>query len=918
MYHAAGHMSASASKVSPPGGRLGTPGSGRRPSARLQAQAKRSLEVDASLSPGSRQGTYSKDDYVYETSSPVKRRRNPTVSPSALSAEPQEESPSFTKECKKRRKGKEQVASPAAPSAAEEGEKENMHASMRSTNSPSPKTGASPRGRLITSVPAGPTSTAQCPSPNPAAPAASPFLGAAAPLPPAASADTGLGAGEDGVTGQSGPSLAQGVRPSDFALFDPNNGLGPGWHSMLLGTNAAYGAYLNASLGSLMPLIGLVNSSHQSGQLSAAPASSGTAPPVSAAHVRGSSDKSSALPVRAAGGGKTTNAGAGKKDASAASFKTAHAAPAASAGTDAGKVKMTAEERNKQKLKRQQEVMHAIGSGNVTEKSILDRVGDSRYTREILRRLLAQGVVIRVGKGGSNDPFLYTIVAGMVSEDGNIIASSSLVDPGLEVRLKRIETKILGLLSTSNEFTTEKYIRTQVGDNTGTGKALRRLVVSGRVLREGKGGVGDPFRYRYCSDCPTAPLTAAAPNGPAAAWPIAAAAAAAAAAARASAARSASAKGGKKGACKFPDDKDRARAQRKRSTPSDVSEERAKALPLGAAGAPCSGLDAGAIDFTAEAAPFAALMHPDDGHDHQPCPTSSEAPSNSMSAAVEEDPRNQHGVVAVAPFTPKWARKYRSTTGGADLLSQRASKSPTSPSLKDDGKIDGKASSTGSRGSSAGGCIGRVVPHASVSMPRRVAPVSVCIDDSLDADPTDSARCPHAQTHASLEHRPHTPYSQHFALLLSTLPVTRGFSALGTRRQALKIIAISIPMAATPPHMTTVTVGRVRHSLAPPPTLSIPPPSLPAATTAPQLPPPRRSTSSSRMPPRAAPPPTRASRGSVIGCPLLICGSFPSNPFLPCPSVSPVPTPPLLLDAHEELSWVLMFSACRRSLFGSQ
>jgi hypothetical protein len=40
--------------------------------------------------------------------------------------------------------------------------------------------------------------------------------------------------------------------------------------------------------------------------------------------------------------------------------------------------------------------MQAIGEGNVTEKWILDRVGDSRYTREILRRLLAQKVVVRL------------------------------------------------------------------------------------------------------------------------------------------------------------------------------------------------------------------------------------------------------------------------------------------------------------------------------------------------------------------------------------------------------------------------------------------------------------------------------------------------------------------------------------------
>ena len=46
---------------------------------------------------------------------------------------------------------------------------------------------------------------------------------------------------------------------------------------------------------------------------------------------------------------------------------------------------------------------------------------------------------MRAGKGGSNDPFLYTVVADMVSADGSIIGASNLVDPGLEVRLKRIE-----------------------------------------------------------------------------------------------------------------------------------------------------------------------------------------------------------------------------------------------------------------------------------------------------------------------------------------------------------------------------------------------------------------------------------------------------------------------------------------------
>jgi len=177
------------------------------------------------------------------------------------------------------------------------------------------------------------------------------------------------------------------------------------------------------------------------------------------------------------------------------------------------KPKMTMEERQKNKFKRQEEVMQAIGAGNVTEKTILDNVGDSRYTREILRRLLAQGVVARVGKGGSNDPFLYTVVQGMVSKDGKALTTHSLADPGLEVRLRRIETKITAQLSKSPEFTTEKAIRLLVGDNTGTGKALRRLVAGNRVLRIGKGGVSDPYRYKYNTAYvapPDAPAPAAA------------------------------------------------------------------------------------------------------------------------------------------------------------------------------------------------------------------------------------------------------------------------------------------------------------------------------------------------------------------------------------------------------------------------
>ena len=51
-----------------------------------------------------------------------------------------------------------------------------------------------------------------------------------------------------------------------------------------------------------------------------------------------------------------------------------------------------------------------------------------------------------------------------------------------QVRLKRIENKIVNLLASEKEHTTEKVIRMYVGDNTGTGKAIRRLVCSGMCM----------------------------------------------------------------------------------------------------------------------------------------------------------------------------------------------------------------------------------------------------------------------------------------------------------------------------------------------------------------------------------------------------------------------------------------------------
>eukprot|EP00287_Rhodomonas_sp_CCMP768_P009058 CAMPEP_0196719752 /NCGR_PEP_ID=MMETSP1091-20130531/2685_1 /TAXON_ID=302021 /ORGANISM="Rhodomonas sp., Strain CCMP768" /LENGTH=378 /DNA_ID=CAMNT_0042060791 /DNA_START=236 /DNA_END=1372 /DNA_ORIENTATION=- len=147
------------------------------------------------------------------------------------------------------------------------------------------------------------------------------------------------------------------------------------------------------------------------------------------------------------------------------------------------------------KKNRQDDVLKAIGDKPVTERHILETVGDNRYTREILRRLMAVQVVQRMGRGGSNDPFLYRVVrsASEVLEQG-------IVDPASDIRMQRIENKILALLAEQTGFVTEKQIRAVVGDNTGTGKALRRLVKNSRVLRVGRGGAGDPFTYQANQD----------------------------------------------------------------------------------------------------------------------------------------------------------------------------------------------------------------------------------------------------------------------------------------------------------------------------------------------------------------------------------------------------------------------------------
>ena len=145
----------------------------------------------------------------------------------------------------------------------------------------------------------------------------------------------------------------------------------------------------------------------------------------------------------------------------------------------------------KRSANRQSDVLRCIVGQPVTERAILEQCGDNRYTREILRRLMALGSVERIGRGGANDPYRYRFLC--TPEEA---IEQGREDPAVNIRMQRIETKIFALLGEREGFVTEKDIRSVVGDNTGTGKALRNLVKTSRVLRIGRGGVGDPFTYK--------------------------------------------------------------------------------------------------------------------------------------------------------------------------------------------------------------------------------------------------------------------------------------------------------------------------------------------------------------------------------------------------------------------------------------
>jgi hypothetical protein len=276
----------------------------------------------------------------------------------------------------------------------------------------------------------------------------------------------------------------------------------------------------------------------------------------------------------------------------------------------------------------------------------------------------------------------------------------------LQVRLKRIETKILSLLSSTDDYTTEKYIRTQVGDNTGTGKALRRLVHRGRVLRYGKGGVGDPFRYHYGNDAGDKDSDEVLPA------PDASRHAAAAAAAVSENGGEGAACGGGGGLIGGDSGKGCNGSKRATSAPvKQVAKEAAVARRSGVRGGGGrveQGVESGKkrgrlvpqrLGHQPRAVGVATGLrrgmtckkraYEEDGYDDM---TYSHSHSGTEEEDQEEEEEEEDGdamrmsavgggaeeaamtggaaaddgsaVIAVAPFTPKWARKYRSSTGG--------------------------------------------------------------------------------------------------------------------------------------------------------------------------------------------------------------------------------------------------------------
>ena len=66
----------------------------------------------------------------------------------------------------------------------------------------------------------------------------------------------------------------------------------------------------------------------------------------------------------------------------------------------------TSYERQKTKKSLILEVLVAEACG-VTEALIFKKIGDTWHVRDTIRKLLQDGVIYRVGKGGQKDPFRY-------------------------------------------------------------------------------------------------------------------------------------------------------------------------------------------------------------------------------------------------------------------------------------------------------------------------------------------------------------------------------------------------------------------------------------------------------------------------------------------------------------------------------
>jgi hypothetical protein len=155
--------------------------------------------------------------------------------------------------------------------------------------------------------------------------------------------------------------------------------------------------------------------------------------------------------------------------------------------------RMTMEERQIDRMSKEEEIISAIGEVCLAEFDIMRKVGDSRYAREVLRRLLEQGVVQRVGKGGSCDKFTYFVRLDRVGEDGRGIKDEAIPERGSEVRMRRMEKKIMEAFKVAQGCAmTEMAMRGVAGDNKGTGQGLRRMVASTQILRIGMGGASDP------------------------------------------------------------------------------------------------------------------------------------------------------------------------------------------------------------------------------------------------------------------------------------------------------------------------------------------------------------------------------------------------------------------------------------------